>query len=157
MKLDDLNWKILESLQVNARQSNTELAKKIGISSNAVAERIKKMEEQGTIKGYTANLSFEKVGYQLKTIITIKPAIDKYINFIKEIRQQKEVINCFRVTGDESYYVEAIFVNYSHLEFFLDKMLGYGLTTTYVVLSEVTYNRAIARKEDLTDYHKIEK
>ena len=49
MKVDALNWKILEILQINARQSNTEIARKVGISSPAVAERIKKMEDAGIL------------------------------------------------------------------------------------------------------------
>ncbi len=52
MKIDTINWKILDCLQQNARQSNTDIARKVGISSPAVAERIRKLEDAGIIKGY---------------------------------------------------------------------------------------------------------
>ena len=53
MLLDALNWKILQCLQENARQTNTDIGRKIGISSPAVSERIRKMEDMGVITGYT--------------------------------------------------------------------------------------------------------
>ena len=57
MSIDSLNWKILKSLQHNARQSNAEIGRQIGISSPAVSERIRKMEDAGIIQGYHAFVS----------------------------------------------------------------------------------------------------
>ena len=70
MVLDALNWHILQHLQTNARQSNAEIGRMVGISSPAVSERIKKMEEAGVITGYKTVVSPYEVGYQLKAIIT---------------------------------------------------------------------------------------
>ena len=66
MNIDAINWKILDCLQQNARQSNTEIARKVGISSPAVAERIHKMEDMGIIEGYHAKVSYIETGNQLK-------------------------------------------------------------------------------------------
>ena len=73
MKLDLINWKILDCLQENARQSNTDIAKKVGISSPAVSERIRKMEDAAIIEGYYAKVSHVETGHQLKAIITFSP------------------------------------------------------------------------------------
>ena len=56
MQIDTLNWKILSCLQTNARQSNAEIGRQVGISSPAVSERIKKMEDAGIIQGYKLSL-----------------------------------------------------------------------------------------------------
>ncbi|MDG2052965.1 MAG: Lrp/AsnC family transcriptional regulator, partial [Flavobacteriaceae bacterium] len=65
MLMDALNWKILKCLQENARQSNAEIGRIVGISSPAVSERIKKMEDVGVINGYKTIVSPYEVGYQL--------------------------------------------------------------------------------------------
>ena len=70
--MDLLNWKILKCLQTNARQSNTQIGRTVGISSPAVAERIKKMEDAGIISGYHTMVAPLEVGYQLKAIITLR-------------------------------------------------------------------------------------
>ena len=63
--MDTINWKILDYLQQNARLSNAEIGRKVGLSSPAVAERIKKMEDYGIIEGYTTKVSYTKTGHQL--------------------------------------------------------------------------------------------
>ena len=60
MNIDKLNWAILESLQDNARLSFSEIGRKVGLSSPAVAERVKKMEDAGIIKGYKTEVSYQK-------------------------------------------------------------------------------------------------
>ena len=72
MSLDQLNWKIIKCLQSNARQSNAEIGRQVGISSPAVSERIKKMEDLGIIQNYHTTVSPFEVGYQLKALITIR-------------------------------------------------------------------------------------
>ena len=68
MSIDTLNWKILKYLQQNARLSNAEIGRQVGISSPAVSERIKKMEDLGVIEGYNTFVSSLEAGYQLKAI-----------------------------------------------------------------------------------------
>ena len=77
MKHDPLNRKILKCLQTNARQSNAEIGRQVGITSPAVNERIKKMEDAGIIKGYYANISPFECGYQLQAIITLRAFMGK--------------------------------------------------------------------------------
>ena len=71
MQIDELNWAILTRLQQNARYSFAEIGREIGLSSPAVAERVKKMEDAGIIKGYKTQISYHQTGHQLKAIITI--------------------------------------------------------------------------------------
>ena len=69
--IDELNWKILKHLQNNARLSSAEIGRQVGMSSPAVSERIKKMEDAGIILGYNTVVSPFEAGYQLKAIITL--------------------------------------------------------------------------------------
>ena len=80
--IESLNNRILQCLQEDARQSNTAIAKKVGVSSPAVGERIRKMEDAGILQGYKAIVNPEAMGYQLKAIITIRAFMGKLKPFI---------------------------------------------------------------------------
>ena len=86
MNLDTLNWKILKCLQLNARQSNTEIGKEVGMSSPAVAERIRKMEDAGVIENFNTKISPFLVGYQFKAIITLRAFMGKLKPFLEKVK-----------------------------------------------------------------------
>lgn len=140
MAIDNLNWKILKCLQRNSRLSNTAIGKEVGISSPAVSERIKKMEDSGIIEGYFTSLSYFDVGYQLKAIITIRAFMGKLKPFLEKVKTFDEVINCYRITGHENIVMVVIFKNQRHLEQFIDQLIIYGETKTQIVLSDVVRN-----------------
>ena len=108
MKLDDTNWKILKALQKNARQSNTEIAKIVGITSPAVAERIRKMEDLGVIQGYYTKVSHYETGHQLKAIITLRAFMGRLKPFLEIVKSFDEVVNCYRITGNENIIMEVV-------------------------------------------------
>ena len=137
MPLDTLNWKILQCLQENARQSNAKISRRIGISSPAVSERIKKMEDTGVISSYRAIISPFDVGYQLKAIITLRAFMGKLKPFLQKVKTFDEVLNCYRITGNENIVLEVILKNQNHLEDFIDQLINYGETKTQIVLSNV--------------------
>jgi len=140
MKLDSINWKILDCLQENARQSNTEIAKKVGISSPAVSERIRKMEDTGIIEGYFAKVSHVETGHQLKAMITLRTFMGRLKPFILKVPSFKEVINCYRITGNENFIMEVVLNNQQHLEQFIDQLITYGETRTHIILSNIVEN-----------------
>ena len=137
MNIDALNWKILKCLQTNARQSNAEIGRQVGISSPAVSERIKKMEDAGIIQSYNASIDPFEVGYQLKAIITLRAFMGKLKPFLAKVKTFNEVVNCYRITGNENIVMEVILRNQKHLESFIDQLIVYGETKTQIVLSHV--------------------
>ena len=137
MKVDKLNWRILKCLQINARQSNAEIGRQVGISSPAVSERIKKMEDLGIIKGYNTVISPFEAGYQLKAIITIRAFMGKLKPFLEKVKTYDEVLNCYRITGNENIVMEVILKNQKHLESLIDELIVYGEAKTQIVLSSV--------------------
>ena len=143
MGLDDLNTKILRCLQENARLSNAEIGRQVGISSPAVSERIKKMEDLGIIEDYKALVSPFELGYQLKAIITLRAFMGKLKPFLEKVKTYDEVINCYRITGDENIVMEVVLKNQKHLESFIDQLITYGESKTQIVLSRVVKQKEI--------------
>ena len=146
MKLDELNWKILNTLQKNARQTNTQIANQVGISSAAVAERIRKMEDAGIIQGYHAQVSHFETNYQLKAIITLRAFMGRLKAFLETVKTFDEVINCYRITGNENIIMEVVLKDQMHLEHFIDRLITYGETKTHIVLSNVVENNPIINR-----------
>jgi len=146
MKLDTISWKILDCLQENARQSNTEIARQVGITSPAVAERIRKMEDAGIIEGYFAKVSHFETGHQLKAIITLRAFMGRLKPFIHKVSSFSEVVNCYRITGNENIVMEVVLNNQKHLEQFIDQLITYGETRTHIVLSNIVENNPLIKR-----------
>lgn len=143
MSVDSLNWKILKCLQQNARMSNAEIGRRVGVSSPAVGERIKKMEDAEIIEGYTTFVSPFEVGYQLKALITLRAFMGMLKPFLEKVKTYDEVVNCYRITGNENIVMEVVLKNQKHLEIFIDQLISYGETKTQIVLSHVVKHSEI--------------
>ncbi|MGV6844620.1 MAG: Lrp/AsnC family transcriptional regulator [Lutibacter sp.] len=147
MRLDGINWNILHCLQQNARQTNTQIARKVGISSAAVAERIHKMEDLGIIEGYFAKVSYFETNHQLKAIITLRVFMGRLKPFMEKVKEFNEVVNCYRITGNENIVMEVVLKNQQHLERFIDQLINYGETTTHIILSNIVENNPITNNQ----------
>ena len=143
MYIDSLNWNILNLLQQNARISNAAIGRKVGISSPAVSERIKKMEDAGLILGYKTIVSPFRADYQLKAIITLRAFMGKLKPFLTKVKTYDQVINCYRITGNENIVMEVVLKNQKQLEGFIDELIVYGETKTQIVLSHVVAHNPI--------------
>ena len=141
--MDVINRNILRCLQQNARQSNAAIGRQVGISSPAVAERIKKMEDVGIIQAYQTTISPFEVGYQLKAIITLRAFMGMLKPFLQKVKTYDEVINCYRITGNENIVMEVILKNQKHLETLIDQLIVYGESKTQIVLSHVVKNNEV--------------
>lgn len=146
LNIDALNWKILACLQDNARESFASIGRKVGLTAPAVAERVKKMEDLAIIEGYKAKVSHSKTGHQLKAIITLRAFMGKLKPFLAVVTTFKEVVNCYRITGNENIVMEVVLKDQFHLEEFIDKLIQYGETRTHIILSNVVTNAPIRGK-----------
>ena len=143
MKLDVLNKKIVSMLQANARISFVNIAKSVGLTPPAVADRVKKMEDEGVILGYHAAISHVKTGYQLQAIVMVRAFVGKLKPFLNLVKTLEEVVNCYRITGNENIVMEVVFKDQQHMEKFIDLLIQYGETRTHIVLSNIISNAAI--------------
>lgn len=148
-KIDDLNWRILECLQANARESFASIGRKIGLTPPAVAERVKKMEDLGILQGYKAMVSHALTGHQLKAIITLRAFMGKLKPFLEMVPSLDEVVNCYRITGNENIVMEVVLKDQFHLEKFIDRLIQYGETRTHIILSNVVKNAPIRKSGGL--------
>ncbi|MEX0314595.1 MAG: Lrp/AsnC family transcriptional regulator [Allomuricauda sp.] len=148
MQIDELNWEILTCLQQNARETFANIGRKVGLTPPAVAERVKKMEDFGIIEGYHTNVSYVQAGRQLKAIIMLRAFMGKLKPFLGKVKSYKEVINCYRITGNENIIMEVVLRDQSHLEKFIDELITYGECRTHIVLSSVVANSPINDGKD---------
>ncbi len=142
-KIDDINKKILHHLQENSRESFASIGRMVGLTPPAVAERVKKMEDLGVLEGYKARVNHLKMGYQLRAIVTIKAFMGKLKPFLEKVRSMKEVINCYRITGNENIIMEVVLLDQLHLEKFIDQLIQYGETRTHIILSDIVSDAPI--------------
>ena len=147
MKLDNIHAKILNTLQSNARISNTQIAASVGISSAAVAERIKKMEDFSVISGYYAKVNPRMLGHGLRALITVRAFMGRLQPFLHKIKTFDEVVNCYRITGNENIVMEVFFKDQLHLEMFIDELISYGETKTQIILSDVISHQPIKHRQ----------
>ena len=133
--LDDIGWNILNELQQNARISFAELGRRVGLSTPAITERVRKMEEAGIILGYRAQIDPSKVGLPILAFINVKVGGENMSHFMKVAANHPEVLECHRVTGSESFLLKTAVSDVAHLEKLLDALMPYVATTTSMVLS----------------------
>ncbi len=132
---DDLDIAILDSLQKNARLSFVQIGKEVGLSATAVADRIKRLEEEEVITKYSASIAPKKVGYSLSVFISIKFHSKKLQSFQKNIHTFPEITECHRITGNDCLLMKLHLKDSSHLETVIDKLVYYGDPSTSIILS----------------------
>jgi Lrp/AsnC family leucine-responsive transcriptional regulator len=149
VELDAIAWKILENLQNNARISFAELGRKVGLSTPAVAERVHRLEEAGVVTGYHASVDMAKLGVPIHVLIrlTIPGGELQISRTVAAIKELPEISRCHRITGDESFVIEAHLVSVHHLEALIDKLSVYGATATSTVLSSPVERREYSVKQ----------
>jgi Lrp/AsnC family leucine-responsive transcriptional regulator len=146
--LDATNLLLLSELQRDARMSLVELGRRVGLSSPAIAERIKRLESAGVIRGYHADIDPRRLGYTLGVVIRIRPAPRQLTEVAALARDTPEVIECHRVTGDDCYVMTAYVRDVDHLEVLIDQFAAYGQTTSSIMQSSPVVRRGISTEAD---------
>jgi Lrp/AsnC family leucine-responsive transcriptional regulator len=143
LHLDAVAWKILEALQHNARKSFAEIGRQVGLSTPAVAERVHRLEEAGVISGYHAALDIAKLGVPIRVLVrlTIPGGELQVSRTVAAIKGLTEISRCHRITGDESFVIEANVVSIRHMEVLIDKLSTLGATSTSTILSSPVQRR----------------
>jgi DNA-binding Lrp family transcriptional regulator len=143
MELNGVDERILKGLLEDARLSSRQIAKNVGVSVGTVLSRIKKMEEEGLIKGYSALLDHEKLGYQLTVVTEITVSKGKLVEMENEIAKMPNVCGVYDVTGLTDAVVIAKFKTREDLGHFTKRLLALPYlerTNTHVVLTIVKEN-----------------
>lgn len=136
-QLDPMSRSILAELQRDARLSYTELGRRVGLSTPAVAERVRRLEESGVIQGYEARLDPRALGLDVCAFVRIRiTGAEAMARRLTELASQlPEVLECHRCTGDESFILKVRVESVAALEALIDRLTPYGMTSTALVLS----------------------
>lgn len=137
--MDIIDYQILNCLKENSRENATNIGAKINLSTSAVIERIKKMENSGLIERYTTIIDQNKLGRDLTAFIYVSLEHPKYNeNFIKFINESDFVAECHYIAGDFDFILKVVTKAGKMLEEvlnFVKGIDGVSLTRTSVVLS----------------------
>ena len=133
--LDETNRRIVEELQADARLTMAELGRRVSLSPPAVAERVQRLERAGVITGYHASVDPKAIGFPIATVVRVRPA-SRQLHKIPEVaREIPEVVECYRITGEDCFLVKLHLRAMEDLEPILDRFVLYGQTTTSIVHS----------------------
>lgn len=141
--IDEIDKKILTELQQDARTSYAELGRRVGLTTPAVIERVRKLEDAGIVTGYRVEIDPAKIGLPITAFIRMSITGVDYSHIIEVAEQSKEVLECHRGTGGDSFIMKVAVSSVEHLQELIDRLTPYGITTTTIVLSSPVKRRII--------------
>ncbi len=150
---DDKDYQILSALQSNSRTTASDIAESVEMSIPAVAERIKKLTENGAIESFTAKLDGKQLGFDLAAFIAVVSASSEhYEKIIKKAISHPSVMECHSVTGDGSHMLKVRVRNSSELEKLLRVIQSWpGIIRTHTSVIMSTYKEGFDL--DLSSIH----
>ena len=142
--MDNVDLQVLRKLQEDGRVTMKALAEEVGLSSPAMIERVRRLEEREVLKGYRALVNPRAVGRSLTALINVSLDRADYDAFLEALREQSAVEECHRVTGDQAFVVKAHVASTEDLEALIDELQQVGAKcSTNIVLSTPIANAAI--------------
>jgi len=142
-RVDATDRRLLTELQEDARLSLAELGRRVGLSSPAVADRLRRLETTGVIVGHRTALDPAALGFSLTAVIRIRPSPRQLQRVAELARQSPEVVECHRITGEDCFFVKAHLRDVRHLEEVVDRFVAFGQTTTSIVQSSPVPARGV--------------
>jgi Lrp/AsnC family leucine-responsive transcriptional regulator len=131
--LDDVDRQIIDELAQDGRISFAELGRRVSLSSPAVTERVRRLEQTGVITGYRAEIDPRALGYSLTAIVRVKPAVRQLAKIAELAAEIPQIEECLRITGEDCFYMKLHLGSIEELPGVLDRFLLYGETTTSIV------------------------
>lgn len=150
--MDEIDLRLVDLLAIHGRASFAELAEQVGLSGPSTADRVRRLEERGVIRGYAARVDPEALGLGLTAFIAVtvgRP--DQTTGFLSGVAQLPEVVECHHVAGHDDYLLKVHVAGTRGLERFVTERLkavsGVERTHTTVVLS-TALERPLSRPTD---------
>jgi len=145
--LDPVDWKLLELLQADARLTFAELGRRVSLSAPAVGERVRRLESEGVVTGWHAAVDLAKLGFPLQAVVRIIASGKHSEQITEQVKAVPEVLECHRVTGEDSHVVRAAVRSVEHLESLIKHLAPQdGDTITSVILNTPVAHRVITRE-----------
>ncbi|QKH35381.1 Lrp/AsnC family transcriptional regulator [Achromobacter pestifer] len=143
MELDEISWRLLGELQQDGRASLKVLAEAAGLSVAATAERLRKLQDAGIVRGITAEIDSAKAGYPVKAIVGVTVVQPGKKALLQKIRASPEVLECHHVAGADSYLMTVVATSLTDLERFIGTINPFGETRTSIVFSTPINRRGL--------------
>jgi Lrp/AsnC family transcriptional regulator, leucine-responsive regulatory protein len=125
VQLDEIDRKIVRTLQANARTSNSEIARQLGMVPSAILERIRKLEERGVILGYEAKVNPAALGLNLVAFVFVRTADRSHeYEAAEKLRKFPEVLEVHNIAGEDCYLIKVRVTDVSALRDFLHDKVG---------------------------------
>ncbi|MES4888714.1 Lrp/AsnC family transcriptional regulator [Streptomyces sp. NPDC096012] len=141
--IDQIDMRILEALQQDGRASYAELARTVSMSASAVTERVRRLEESGVIRGYSAVVDPQQLGLGILAFVRLRYPTGNYKPFHDLVATTPEIIEAHHVTGEDCFVLKVLAGSMRHLETTTGRIAGLGSVTTSVVYSSPLSDRAI--------------
>lgn len=135
---------MLVELQSDGRVSLAELARRLHVSAPTVAERLQRLEADGVIRGFGAQVDPVAAGFALSVIIRVRPEPQQLHSVAELAKEMPEVVEGHRITGDDCFLLKAHVRDVGHLEELIDELAPYGQTTTSIIQSSPVPLRGVA-------------
>ncbi len=133
--MDKKDWILLEALQQDARMPFAELARRAGLSPPSAAERVRRLQDEGVITGYHAEVDPAKLGRPMQVFIRLSVLNKDYPRFRRFLAGADEISECHHVSGEEAMVLRAAVASVKDLEELLRKLNAFGQTATSLILS----------------------
>ncbi len=141
--MDRIDRRIIDILQTDARAPLKEIADRVFLSSPAVSARIARLERDGLLTGYQAQVDAVKLGYLVKAFINLDMDPQRKPEFYPYIQSCPQVVECCCVTGDYSMLIEVLFATTQELDTFINHLQQFGRTRTQIVFSTPVEHRGV--------------
>ncbi|MGM0890335.1 MAG: Lrp/AsnC family transcriptional regulator [Bacillota bacterium] len=141
--MDYIDYKILKLLQEDSRVTIIQLSKELHLSRPSINERLRRLQECGIIEGFTTRISPEAIGKGVQAIIQMGNIKCSCREFEEKIKGKKDILECHRVTGTDSYFMKTAVASIRHLEDLVDNLIPYGQVTTSIILSSSVSHRPL--------------
>ena len=134
-RVDQTAWRLLGELQADARLSFSALARRVGMSTPAVAERVRRLEESGTIIGYQATVDRARLGRPLGAFLRLTTSAISYQRVIALCGSLDAVVECHHITGEDCFLIRLAVTSVAELEDVIARFRRFGTAHTSLVLS----------------------
>lgn len=141
--LDEVNVRLLAELQADPRITMSALARQVGMSAPAVTERVQRLEQAGVITGYSVKVDPTALGYPVTVFVRVRITTGRLDRFAAFVTTVPEVVECYRITGEDCYLLKVHIPSLDQLAGILDRFMVHGSTTSSVVVGTPIQARAL--------------
>lgn len=139
--LDDIGRTLLAALERDARLSFAELGRLVGLSPPAVADRVRRLEDQGIVTGYRAVIDRARLGQAITAFVRLRTTPEHYPAVRRLAGSCRDIVECHHLTGDDAFILKVAAASMAEIDTLITRLGTLGATSTAIVLSTLVADR----------------